>query len=333
MDDAAALVQCRVPEEAAGQRLDRFLTEALPDLSRSRIQALVRDGAVWLEAADARRTLSEPARRVKPGETLCVYRLPEQEATAQPEPMALDILYEDPDLIVINKPAGLVVHPAPGNATGTLVNGLLHHCGAELSGIGGVRRPGIVHRLDKETSGILIAAKTDRAHRGLAEQFAARSVERSYQAVVWGVPAGHGTVDAPIGRNPRDRKRMAVVERGGKPARTHYRVEEAFALCAARLSCRLETGRTHQIRVHLAHIGHGLLGDPLYGHPPRKTRPGSPAALARAAAASLNRQALHAGTLAVTHPVSGERLSWSADPPRDFQDLLAALRQLRATAS
>jgi 23S rRNA pseudouridine1911/1915/1917 synthase len=241
--------------------------------------------------------------------------------------MALDIRYEDGDLIVTDKPAGLVVHPGPGNADGTLVNALVAHCGASLSGIGGVRRPGIVHRLDKDTSGLLVAAKNDAAHAGLSKLFAAHDLERAYLALVWGSPSpAAGMVEGNIGRNPRNRKKMAIVERGGREARTHYRVREHLADgCWSLVECRLETGRTHQIRVHLTSLGHAVVGDPLYGG----NRAGSRKALPSAAAEALEnwqRQALHAYRLAFKHPLSGELLEFTSEPPADMQALLAAGR-------
>ncbi|MBM3486412.1 MAG: RluA family pseudouridine synthase, partial [Alphaproteobacteria bacterium] len=246
----------------AGERLDRFLARALPDLTRTRVKALIEDGRV----AEGGTTIREPSRRVKPGEAFALDLPPAAEPVPQGEAIALDIVYEDDDLLVLDKPAGLVVHPAPGNPAGTLVNALIAHCGAGLSGIGGVRRPGIVHRLDKDTSGLMVVAKTDRAHQGLAGQFKAHSLARAYLAVVWGLPAPPtGTIEGAIGRDPRDRKRMAVVagERG-KPALTRYRVLRRLGP-AALVECRLATGRTHQIRVHLAERGHPVVGDPLYG--------------------------------------------------------------------
>jgi 23S rRNA pseudouridine1911/1915/1917 synthase len=226
--------------------------------------------------------------------------------------MALVIPYEDAHLLVIDKPAGLVVHPAPGNPDRTLVNALLAHCGDTLAGIGGVKRPGIVHRLDKDTSGLMVVAKTDLAHRALTADFAARRIERAYRAVVWGMPPAGGEIEGAIGRDPRDRKKMAVRERGGKAALTRFARLEAFGTEAALLECRLATGRTHQIRVHLAALGFPLIGDPVYGR--------------RRAPKIFARQALHAGLLGFTHPATGETLRFTSDLPADMKALLAALR-------
>lgn len=252
--------------------------------------------------------------RVRAGLTFAII-LPEPiDATPAPQPMALDVLYEDEHLIVIDKPPGLVVHPAPGNPDGTLVNALIAHCGPSLAGIGGERRPGIVHRLDKDTSGLMVAAKTEPALAGLAKQFAERSVLRAYKAVVWGVPSPTaGTFLGNIGRSPRNRKKMAVVKTGGKPARTHYRLEARIGDAASLLDCRLETGRTHQIRVHLAHAGHPLVGDPLYG----AKRASAPAPLR-----AFSRQALDAHLLGFTHPWSGKPLRFERRVFKDIKELI-----------
>ncbi len=261
---------------------------------------------------------------------------------APPEPQAqhipLIIVHEDSDLIVIDKPAGLVVHPAAGNRDGTLVNALLAHCGTSLAGIGGVARPGIVHRLDKDTSGLIVVAKTERAMRSLAKQFAAHAVERAYNAIVWGAPrAGEGLVEGNLGRNPFDRKRMAVLRGQGKPARTRYRVLETFPPAgqneekpfASLVECRLETGRTHQIRVHLAHIGHPLIGDATYGRSRQAPRAKTPAQkTAYDAAAIFPRQALHAGVLGFFHPTRQAKLRFESPWPADFADLVKVLRSL-----
>src|SRR4029077_5636052 len=248
--------------EDAGERLDRFLARRLSGLSRSRLKQLIETGRVSESGA----TLSDPSQKVKAGQVFQLDLPPVAPATPLGQAMDLAIVYEDEDLIVIDKPAGMVVHPAPGNPDKTLVNALIAHCGESLSGIGGERRPGIVHRLGKDTSGLLVAAKNDAAHHALAADFAARRIDRHYLAVVWGMPSPReGEISGPIGRHPVDRKRMAVVRRGGKPALTHYRVVAALGLSASLVECRLATGRTHQIRVHLASIGHPLLGDPVYG--------------------------------------------------------------------
>ena len=328
-------------------RLDRWLADEVPGLSRSRLQELIRTGRVHAGA----RTIGEPGHRVKPGE---VYTLdvPEPEP-AQPsgEAIQLEVVYEDRDLIVVDKPAGLVVHPAAGHATGTLVNALIAHCGASLSGIGGVRRPGIVHRLDKDTSGLLVVAKTDAAHHGLAAQFAAHgrdgALHRAYLALVWGTPARPtGRIEAAIGRSPMHRTRMAVVaEAAGRAAVTRYRVEQVLAQAvgksrssrtpasatASLVRLELETGRTHQIRVHLAHIGHPLLGDPVYGGGFASKARNLPQG-AQAALSLLARQALHAAELGFIHPVSGQRLMFSSPLPDDMMALVAALVNVQSGA-
>jgi len=272
--------------------------------------------------------LRDPAQRAGAGREIVVLLPEPEEAQPAAQPIALEIRFEDAHLIVVDKPAGMVVHPAPGNPEGTLVNALLAHCGPSLAGIGGVRRPGIVHRLDKDTSGLLVAAKTEAAHRGLSADFAARRVERAYGAIVWGVPLPQaGEIAGNIGRSAVNRKKMAVVaETRGKPAVTRYRVERAFKDHAALIECRLLTGRTHQIRVHLAHTGHPLVGDPVYG-----TRAGR--AVARsgpfgAVIAAFRRQALHAGILGFSHPVTGERLRFASALPADMAGLLASLEKL-----
>jgi len=309
----------------AGERIDRLLARWLPDISRSRLKNLVEAG--WLSSGGE--TIVQPAYRVKPGQSFAII-VPEP-ATAIPLPQAipLDILYEDRDIVVLNKPAGLVVHPAPGNPDHTLVNALLAHCGDELTGIGGTRRPGIVHRLDKDTSGLMVAAKTDAAHQALTQAFAAREIERTYLAVVWGVPAPReGEIVGNIGRSPRDRKKMAVLARGGKPATTRYRVRRVLAGGGASLvECRLLSGRTHQIRVHLAARGHPLLGDPLYGRSGPARRRSLPEA-ARAAVSALRRQALHAKTLGFRHPTTGQSLRFDSALPQDLKDLINSLESV-----
>jgi 23S rRNA pseudouridine1911/1915/1917 synthase len=313
-----------------GQRLDRFLAGAFPDFSRSRLQALIAQGAVRCGAV----TISDANRRVKPGEIYEVFVPPPAPAEPQPQTIPLTVVYEDADLIVIDKQAGLVVHPAAGNPDGTLVNALLAHCGASLKGVGGVMRPGIVHRLDKDTSGLLVVAKNERAMRSLAKQFAAHAIERVYNAVVWGAPrAGEGVIESNLGRSPFDRKRIAVLRETGKPARTRYRVLERYGnkdrAFASLLECRLETGRTHQIRVHLAHLGHPLIGDRTYGRTralPRAHNPEEEAAYH--AAASFPRQALHAGVLGFHHPALQKKMRFEAPWPADFTHLVGALRGL-----
>lgn len=321
---------------AAGSRLDQWLSAALgDDFSRNRIQALIRHGLVAVAGA----TVKEPGRRLAGGETIEV-ALPEPEMPEpQGEDIALDILYEDASIIVVNKPAGLVVHPGAGNWTGTLVNALIHHCGKSLSGIGGVRRPGIVHRLDKDTSGVMVAAKTDKAHRILSEAFADHGVtgamRRVYAALVWGVPSRmSGVIDAPLGR-ASDRVRRAVVPAGRGDARhavTHFEVRQSFAEMASLVECRLETGRTHQIRVHMAHIGHPVIGDRDYGQAFRTKANRLPQPL-RGLVEAFPRQALHARLLEFMHPETGIAMRFEAPPPDDMRDLLAAFELLKPTGA
>ncbi|HEX3430210.1 MAG TPA: RluA family pseudouridine synthase [Rhizomicrobium sp.] len=315
----------------AGARLDRFLAARFPDLSRSRLKQLIEAGNLTRRGEK----IGDANTRVKPGEVYDL-RLPAPlPATPQPQAIPLVIVHEDKDLIVIDKPAGLVVHPAAGNPDGTLVNALIAHCGASLSGLGGEARPGIVHRLDKDTSGLLIAAKNDRAMRSLARQFEHHTIERAYNAVLWGAPRTHeGTIEGDIGRSPFDRKRMAVLRGGGKPARTRYKVIERFGdperPFASLLECRLETGRTHQIRVHLAHIGHPLIGDRTYGRARSVPRAKSPAQeKAFGAVQEFPRQALHAYLLGFKHPTTQQKLRFESPWPADLAELIAALRGLR----
>ncbi len=311
-----------VQPSQAGMRLDKFLAEALPDLSRSRLKALIEDGMV----EDLNDGLDVGAsRKVKAGESYGVEIPAPEPADPQPEDIPLTIVYEDDHLIVVNKPNGMVVHPAPGNSSATLVNALLHHCAATLSGIGGVKRPGIVHRLDKDTSGLIVAAKTDLAHQGLAEQFAQHSIARAYRAVCWGVPVPPvGVIEGPIGRSPTDRKKMALVRKGGKHALTRYRVLQTFGDVAALVECRLETGRTHQIRVHMTSISHPLVGDPVYGQG-RTAKMRGLSEEQRQALMGFDRQALHAFRLGFIHPATGERLFFESDLPSDMKDLISSL--------
>ena len=308
--------------EDAGERLDRFLARRLTGLSRSRLKQLIEAGHV----SEGGGTLSDPSQKVKAGQVFQLDLPPPAPATPEGQAIALAIVYEDGDLIVIDKPAGMVVHPAPGNPDSTLVNALIAHCGDSLSGIGGERRPGIVHRLDKDTSGLLVAAKNDATHLALSADFAARRIDRRYLAVVWGMPKDReGEIAGDIGRHPVDRKRMAVVSRGGKPALTRYRVLEALGLGASLVECRLATGRTHQIRVHLAAIGHPLLGDPVYGRETAERR----ARLTpegRAALAHFRRQALHAASLGFRHPRTGDWLAFESPLPPDLACLINALK-------
>ncbi|MBV9076599.1 MAG: RluA family pseudouridine synthase [Methylobacteriaceae bacterium] len=318
--------------DGPADRLDRALAEAWPDLSRSRLQALIRDGQVEVDGQVAR----DPSARLPPGATASLSEPPPREAVPQPEPIPLAVVHEDADLIVIDKPARLVVHPGAGHETGTLVHALLHHCRGSLSGIGGVLRPGIVHRLDKDTSGLLVAAKSDRAHRGLADQFADHGrtgpLERAYLAFAWGeMPGPRGTIEAALARNPHDRERMAVVGAGrAREAVTHWEMLERFGTgaggaAASLVRCTLETGRTHQIRVHLAHLRHPLLGDETYGAGFR-TKSARLAPAAQRAVAELGRQALHAVLLQFAHPVSGEVMRFESELPPDLDRLAAALR-------
>jgi 23S rRNA pseudouridine1911/1915/1917 synthase len=328
-----------VPEDAEG-RIDAWLAATLAgDFSRNRIKALIEEGAVLVNGT----AIGEPKRKVHPGDRVEI-ALPEpRDPEPQAEDIPLDVLYEDDDLIVLCKPAGLVVHPGAGNWTGTLVNALIHHCGKTLSGIGGVRRPGIVHRLDKETSGVMVVAKNDAAHRHLSDQFADHGrtgpLERAYQAVVWGRPRQlKGTIDAPLGRG-NDRTKRAVKREGTDYAReaiTHYEVVERYgeapdATCLASLvECHLETGRTHQIRVHMAHIGHPLVGDPEYGAA-FKTKANRLPDDARDVVNGFRRQALHAFLLQFEHPSSGETMHFEAPPPEDLERLILALRAVEKT--
>ena len=311
------------PPEADGQRLDRMLADQAADLTRSRVQALIAEGRVSRGGT----AMTQAAHKVRAGEvyTLCEPAARPIAAPAQDIPLV--IVFEDAHLIVIDKPAGLVVHPAPGNPDRTLVNALLHHCGPGLTGIGGAERPGIVHRIDKDTSGLLVAAKTEAAHQGLTKAFAAHDIARRYEAVVWGAPPAQARIEATIGRDPRERKRMAVVPDGrGKAAVTHMARLRQFGLGAALVACRLETGRTHQIRVHMAHLGHPLIGDVLYGRA-SKARVEALAEPGRAAAKGFSRQALHAAELGFRHPVTGADLLFESPLPADLNALIAALQR------
>src|SRR5471030_1447773 len=310
-------------ESASGERLDRALAAALPSLTRSRVKALIESRRVAL--ADGR-TIEEPSRKVKTGERFVV-DIPEP-APAEPLPQALDldILHEDSDLLVLNKPAGLVVHPAPGNPDHTLVNALLAHCGKSLSGIGGVRRPGIVHRLDKDTSGVMVVAKNDFTHQALSKLFAAHNLTRIYKVLVWGVPTmKNGLLETQIDRHPVDRKRMAVRRSGGRTAVTEWWLEERFGNAltpiASLMGAKLHTGRTHQVRVHMSHLGLPVVGDPLYG---RKRNGTGPEALK-----SFKRQALHAAVLEFIHPRTHQPLSFATELPQDFQKLITELNGVK----
>ncbi len=320
----------------AGERLDRFLSELMPSLSRTRVQALIKQGHASLSGA----TIEDVKYRVKPGDRFALDLPPAAPTTLLGEAIPLDIVHEDDALIVIDKPAGLVVHPGAGNPQGTLVNALIAHCGMSLSGIGGVQRPGIVHRLDKDTSGLMVVAKNDRTHRALAAQFADHGrtgeLERGYLALVWGAPPRpHGSVDAPVGRHPTSRTKMAVLPAGkGREAVTHWRVLATFGRgegregpIASLLECTLETGRTHQVRVHLAHIGHPLIGDPLYGRGFQSKLRKLPEPLS-SKLATLPRQALHAARLAFVHPATGTLLEFNSSLPPDLAEIVDAFKQL-----
>jgi 23S rRNA pseudouridine1911/1915/1917 synthase len=332
MRDAQGQVARLVAEAAdGGERLDRLLAARLAEHSRTRLKRLILDGRVRVGG----QAIRDPEYRVKPGDAIEVEVPPPEPAKPTAEAIPLSVVYEDNDLIVIDKPAGLVVHPAAGAKRGTLVNALIAHCGDSLSGIGGEKRPGIVHRLDKDTSGLLVVAKNDRAHRALAAQFAdhgrAGPLRRAYLALVWGVPSPpRGEIDAPIGRDPRSRTKMAV-RRGGRRALTRYEMREVYRrggkVVASLIECMLETGRTHQIRVHLAHIGHPLLGDPVYGAGfMSKAAALSPPA--RTALEALRRQALHAFRLGFAHPATGNRLQFESKPPAELAHLVKALKSM-----
>jgi 23S rRNA pseudouridine1911/1915/1917 synthase len=309
-------LQATIDADCSGMRLDRALATLFPDLSRERLKALILDRHVRRNGA----TIADPSAKVADGEGFAVDVPAPIPAAAVAQDIPLNVAYEDEYLIVIDKPAGLVVHPAAGNADGTMVNALLHHCAGQLSGIGGVARPGIVHRIDKDTSGLIVAAKTDQAHEGLARQFHAHSIDRRYIAITAGRPAPPaGTVSGWIGRSSSDRKKMAMVPEGhGKHAVTHYTTLEPLN-GAALVECRLETGRTHQVRVHMAHIGHPLAGDPLYG----RARKGLSAVLETL---GFRRQALHASRLGFIHPVTSQALSFDSVIPADMQELFSQLR-------
>ena len=328
----AGEIKLTLDATADGQRLDRALQRQLPELSRSRLKQLILSGRVADGPSDNApnnaNVIYDPARKVKGGQTFVVILPEPEDATPQAQAIPLDIRFEDAYLIVIDKPAGLVVHPAPGNPDGTLVNALIAHCGDSLAGISGVRRPGIVHRLDKDTSGLLVVAKTDAAHHALSRDFAARRISRAYAAIVWGVPLPtSGGIEGNIGRSMSNRKKMAVVgATRGKPALTRYRVERAFGDKAALLECRLLTGRTHQIRVHLAERGHPLIGDPVYGG--RAGRSLGRSGTKGVAVPYFPRQALHARHLGFIHPVSGETLAFDSALPADMAALLSTLERL-----
>jgi 23S rRNA pseudouridine1911/1915/1917 synthase len=326
-------LNAEVDESHSGQRLDRFLSDALPQLSRTRVQALIKQGQVASSGA----TIEDVKYRVKPGESYELIVPEVTETTLQAEDIPLNVVYEDDALIVIDKPAGLIVHPGAGQPSGTLVNALIAHCGKSLSGIGGVARPGIVHRLDKDTSGLIVVAKTDQAHRGLAKQFADHgrtgSLKRGYLAFVWGAPATRkGRIEGAIGRHPTSRTKMAVLRNKGRHAVTHWRLVETYGHdkdrpMASLLACTLETGRTHQVRVHMANIGHPLIGDPLYGRGFKSKLLKLPQDMQNTLG-RLDRQALHAEKLAFTHPMSGTLLEFNSALPADLAEIAVSLKDL-----
>ncbi len=314
-----------IPEDHDGRRLDRVLAQLLPELSRSRIKQLIEAGQVSLGGQPCRNA----AMKARHGQIYDIIVPDPRPATPEGQAMALEILYEDGDIVVLMKPAGLVVHPGAGNPDRTLVNALIAHCGDSLKGIGGELRPGIVHRLDKDTSGVMVAAKSEAAHRDLVRQFSERSIERRYHALVWGAPRPRrGELTGNIGRSPRNRKKMAVLSRGGRPAITRYELLASYGGGLASLvECRLLTGRTHQIRVHMSDSGHPLLGDPLYGRE-RQARTKALDDPARGALQRLGRQALHAKTLAFRHPINGGCLEFDTKLPNDIKALINCLEAL-----
>lgn len=343
--------QFHIDHTVTGERLDKFLDAYVSDLTRTRLKALIEEGQVLMGQVPlpvsvdhedeqdlepyifqgdlnnvALSPCTQPSKKVKTGDVIALTIPDVQEAHPQPEAMDLDIVYEDDDVIVINKQAGLVVHPGAGNATGTLINGLLHHCGNSLSGIGGVARPGIVHRLDKGTSGLMVVAKNDAAHHYLTNQFTDRSIKRTYFALCWGIPnPPEGKIEGNIGRDPRHRQRMKVVGYGGKTAITNYYTHEKVGLYASLIECNLETGRTHQIRVHMTHKGCGLLGDPLYGRTPRGVDQETKEAIKQHCHGG-ERPMLHAGRLSFVHPTTKEDVSFEADLPQDFETMYTYLK-------
>ena len=323
MPDNDVYTTAIVNKDFKGLRIDKFLSLSFPEISRSQIQRMLSLGNVVCDDV----TIADQAYKIKEGESF-VLTMPEiVDAEPQAQNIPIEIVYEDEDVVVVNKQAGMVVHPAAGAPDGTLVNALLFHC-KDLSGIGGVKRPGIVHRIDKETSGLLVVAKNDQAHQFLCEQFSEHSIDRTYIAFCYGVPQPlRGTIEGNIARSPYDRKKMAVVSKGGKHAVTHYETIESFKMFASMVKCQLETGRTHQIRVHLSKEGHGLIGDKVYGHAKKVLIKGADEE-AKAFIETFSRQALHAKSLGFVHPKTGQRLFFETEMPEDMQRLCQALHQI-----
>lgn len=319
----AQIYELMVSAADIGIRLDRWLTDNVPDMSRNRVQALIAEGRLTGPLG----VVDDASKKVQAGEQYHLTIPPPVPATPSPEDIPLTVLFEDDHLIVIDKPPGLVVHPAPGHATGTLVHALLHHCKGSLSGIGGVTRPGIVHRLDKDTSGVMVCAKSDVAHRGLVEQFQVHSIDRAYMAVVWGMPSPpKGRIETRIGRDPHNRKRMAVVKSGGKEAITDYKVIRPVGSIGALVDCHLFTGRTHQIRVHMLSIGNSLIGDPLYLPRSRSRKMREPVIQERVSVYKY--QALQAYRLGFEHPISGQEMNFEIGLSKDIEQLISSLDQI-----
>lgn len=306
------------PEDILKIRLDKFLAKSFPQYSRNQLIGLIEAGAVQIQGQNVKLS---PDDKVIAGATYTIIPPAPVEADPEPENIPLAVIYEDKDLLVVNKPAGLVVHPGAGNWQGTMVNALLYHCGDSLSGINGVRRPGIVHRIDKETSGLLVVAKNDVSHQGLARQFETHSIQRTYDAFVWGLTPETGRVEGNIGRSNTNRQKMALVKMGGKPAVTHFERMDAYGITASHIKCHLETGRTHQIRVHMTSIKHPLIGDDLYGNPPK----GAPENIR-----AFPRQALHAGLLGFIHPITQKQMLFEVPLPEDLQNLQTELEKLKS---